>query len=138
MSNGGAMSGAVACLPALHLRAIAGVTAMVPACANGATMPVLYFHGNSDPVVNYAVAGPVIASWAARDGCDTTPVETRIEPDIQQRTFTGCDAGLSATLYTVEGGGHTWPDGIIDLPQFGKTTRTINATNLILDFFSTR
>jgi len=136
MSNGGAMSGAVACLPELHLRAIAGVTAMVPACANGTTMPVLYFHGNADPVVSYAVAGPVIASWAARDGCDATPVETRIEPDIQKRTFTGCDAGESATLYTVEGGGHTWPDGIIDLPQFGNTTRTIDATDLILDFFA--
>ena len=73
MSNGGAMSGAVACLPELHLRAIAGVTAMLPACDNGTKMPVLYFHGNADPVVNYAVAGPVIASWAARDGCDATP-----------------------------------------------------------------
>ena len=136
MSNGGAMSGAVACLPELHLKAIAGVTAMVPACANGTTMPVLYFHGNEDPIVNYGLAGPIIASWAARDGCDATPVETRIEPDIQKRTFTACAPGMSATLYTVEGGGHTWPDGIIDLPQFGATTRTINATNLIIDFFA--
>jgi polyhydroxybutyrate depolymerase len=136
MSNGGAMSGAVACLPELHLEAIAGVTAMLPACANGTQVPVLYFHGNADPIVNYAVAGPVIASWATRDGCDATPTETRIEPDIQKRTFTGCDAGLSATLYTVEGGGHTWPDGLIDLPQFGNTTRTVDATNLILDFFA--
>jgi len=32
--------------------------------------------------------------------------------------------------------GHTWPDGIIDLPQFGNTTRTIDATDLILDFFA--
>jgi polyhydroxybutyrate depolymerase len=136
MSNGGAMSGAVACLPELHLAAIAGVTAMVPACANGTKMPVLYFHGDADPVVSYAVAGPVIASWASRDGCGSTPTETRIEPDIRKRTFTGCDAGLSATLYTVEGGGHTWPDGLIDLPQFGTTTRTIDATDLILDFFA--
>ena len=86
--------------------------------------------------MNYAVAGPVIASWATRDGCAATPRESRIEPDIQKRTFTGCAAGMSATLYTVEGGGHTWPDGIIDLPQFGATTRTIDATNLILDFFA--
>jgi len=136
MSNGGAMSGAVACLPELHLKAVAGVTAMLPACANGTTMAVLYFHGNADPIVNYAVAGPIIASWAARDGCDATPVETRIQPDIQVRTFVGCDPGLSARLYTIEGGGHTWPDGIVDLPQFGATTHTIDATNLILDFFA--
>jgi polyhydroxybutyrate depolymerase len=138
ISNGGAMSGAVACLPELHLGAIAGVTALVPACADGTKMPVLYFHGNADPIVSYSIAGPVIASWAARDGCDATPTETRIEPDIQKRTFTGCDAGLSATLYTVEGGGHTWPDGLIDLPQFGRTTRTIDATDLILDFFASQ
>jgi polyhydroxybutyrate depolymerase len=136
MSNGGAMSGAVACLPALHLRAIAGVTAMLPACGNGTKMPVLYFHGNADPVVPYTVAGPVIASWAARDGCDETPVESRIEPDIQKRTFVNCDPGLAATLYTIEGGGHTWPDGLIDIPPLGRTTRTINATDLILDFFA--
>ncbi len=136
MSNGGAMSGAIACLPALNLEAIAGVTAMLPACANGTTMSVLYFHGNADPIVPYAVAGPVIASWAARDGCDATPVESRIEPDIQKRTFVNCDDGLAATLYTIEGGGHTWPDGLVDLPQFGGTTRTINATDLILDFFA--
>ena len=135
MSNGGAMSGAVACLPALNLKAIAGVTAMLPACANGTKMPVLYFHGNADPIVGYAVAGPVIASWATRNSCSATPIETRIEPDIQKRTYINCAPGLSATLYTVEGGGHTWPDGIIDLPQFGATTRTINASNLVLDFF---
>ena len=138
MSNGGAMSGAVACVPELHIRAIVGVTAMLPACANGTKMRVLYFHGNADPIVNYGVAGPVIASWAARDGCDATPRETRIEPDIQKRTFVDCDAARSATLYTVEGGGHTWPDGLVDLPQFGGTTHTIDATNLILNFFAAR
>ena len=136
MSNGGAMTGAIVCLPDLKLRAIAGVTAMLPACASGAEMPVLYFHGNADPIVNYGLAGPIIASWAARDGCDTTPTETRIEPDIQIRTFTGCADGLAATLYTIEGGGHTWPGGAVDLPQFGGTTHTISATDLVLDFFA--
>ena len=138
MSNGGAMSGAVACLPGLKLRAVAGVTAMLPACSNGTRMRVLYFHGNADPIVNYSLAGPIIASWATLDGCDTTPSETRIEPDIQVRTYRGCDDHLAATLYTVEGGGHTWPGGAVDLPQFGGTTHTISATDIILDFFSAR
>lgn len=136
MSNGGAFSSAVVCQTDIGFDAFASVTALTPACANGAQSPMLAFHGTADPVVPYSIAGPFTASWATRNGCDATPVETRIEPDIQQRTFVGCDPGLSATLYSVEGGGHTWPDGLVDLPLFGPTTRTIDASDLILDFFA--
>jgi polyhydroxybutyrate depolymerase len=136
MSLGAAFSSAVVCVTDIGFDAFATVTALTPACANGAKLPMVDFHGTTDPVVSYTIAGPFTASWAARNGCDTTPVETRIEPDIQKRTFVNCDPGLSATLYSIEGGGHTWPDGIIDLPQFGKTTRTIDASDLILAFFA--
>jgi polyhydroxybutyrate depolymerase len=136
MSNGAAFSSAVVCQTDIGFDAFASVTALTPACANGAQVPMLAFHGTADPIVSYTIAGPFTASWATRNGCDATPVETRIEPDIQKRTFVGCDPGLSATLYSVEGGGHTWPDGLVDLPQFGATTRTIDASDLILDFFA--
>ena len=33
----------------------------------------------------------------------------RYDPDIQRRTFTGCDTGMLATLVTVEGGGRPGP-----------------------------
>jgi polyhydroxybutyrate depolymerase len=135
-SAGGFMSSAVACLPALHLKAIAGVTGLLSACANGTKVPVLSFHGTADPNVGYAGAETAVQSWASRDGCRPTPGETRIEPDIQKRTYVRCDAGLSVTFYTVEGGGHTWPDGAFDIPGFGPTTHTINASDLILDFFA--
>ena len=70
-------------------------------------------------------------------GADATPVEARIEPDIEQRTFVNCEPGLSATLYSIEGGGHTWPDATTDVgPPFGTTTHTINASDLILTFFA--
>jgi polyhydroxybutyrate depolymerase len=136
MSLGAAFSSAVVCQTAIGFDAFASVTALTGACANGTKLPMLDFHGTADPIVPYSIAGPLTATWAARDGCDATPVETRIEPDIQKRTFVNCDAGLSATLYSIEDGGHTWPDGIVDLPQFGKTTRTISASNLILAFFA--
>ena len=47
-------------------------------------------------------------------------------------------ARLSVVFYTVEGGGHTWPGGLVDLPPavFGATTHTIDASDLILDFFA--
>jgi polyhydroxybutyrate depolymerase len=136
MSNGAAFSSAVVCQTDIGFDAFATVTALTPACTNGVQMPMMAFHGTSDPIVSYSIAGPFTASWATRNGCNPTPVETRIEPDIQKRRFVGCAAGLSATLYSIEGGGHTWPDGVIDLPQFGATTRTINASDLILDFFA--
>lgn len=136
MSNGGAFSSAVVCQTDIGFDAFASVTALTPACTNGAQVPMLAFHGTADPVVPYAIAGPFTASWATANGCDAAPVETRIEPDIQRRTFVGCDTGLSAELYSVEGGGHTWPDGLVDLPVFGPTTRTIDASDLILDFFA--
>jgi polyhydroxybutyrate depolymerase len=136
MSMGGFMSSALACIPELGLRAIAGVTGLLGACANGRPMPVMAFHGTQDPIVAYAVVRDSVTSWAARNRCGATPQLTRIEPDIQVRTYTGCRASLSAIFYTVEGGGHTWPDGLVDLPAFGPTTRTIDATDLILAFFS--
>ncbi len=136
MSMGGFMSSALACIPELGLRAVAGVTGLFGACANGRSMPVMAFHGTSDPIVAYPLVRDAVASWAARNRCAPAPRLTRIEPDIQLRTYTGCAGGLSVTFYTVEGGGHTWPDGLVDLPAFGSTTRTIDATDLILDFFS--
>ena len=37
-------------------------------------------------------------------------------------------------LYTIQGGGHTWP-GSIDVARLGRTTQSINATDLIWEFF---
>jgi polyhydroxybutyrate depolymerase len=135
MSAGGAMSSALACQPAVGLDAIATVTAMLPACGSGAPIPTMSFHGTADPIVSYAPVEAIVGSWAARNGC-TGSEDTRIEPDIRRRAYSGCAPGLSTTLYTVEGGGHTWPDGLVDLPAFGPTTRTIDATDLILELFA--
>lgn len=136
MSLGGAMTSALACRAEMGLDGIATVTAMLPACAPGERpIPTLSFHGTADAIVPYGPVEGVVATWAARNGC-TTPRQFRIEPDIVRHKYRGCDRRSSTVLYTVEGGGHTWPDGLIDLPQFGPTTRTINATDLILDLFA--
>lgn len=136
MSLGGAMTSALACREELGLDAIATVTAMSPACAPGERpMSTISFHGTADPIVPYGPTEGIVATWAERNGC-TTPRQFRIEPDIVKHKYRGCDRRSSTVLYTVEGGGHTWLDGLIDLPQFGPTTRTINATDLILDLFA--
>ncbi len=38
-------------------------------------------------------------------------------------------------LYTIEGGGHTWPGREPPIPFLGKSTRDISANDLIWDFF---
>jgi polyhydroxybutyrate depolymerase len=40
-------------------------------------------------------------------------------------------------LYTIEGGGHTWPGGLQYLPEriIGKTSKDLDANQLIWDFF---
>jgi polyhydroxybutyrate depolymerase len=40
-------------------------------------------------------------------------------------------------LYTVVGGGHTWPGSpvVLSAAAFGPTTRSVSATRLMLGFF---
>ena len=39
-------------------------------------------------------------------------------------------------LYTIEGGGHTWPDGPPVGPRVGRVTRELDATEVIWAFFA--
>ena len=73
LSMGGFMSSALACMPELGLRAVAGVTGLFGACANGRSMPVMAFHGTSDPIVAYPLVRDAVASWAAATGAHRRP-----------------------------------------------------------------
>jgi polyhydroxybutyrate depolymerase len=42
---------------------------------------------------------------------------------------------VSVELYSIAGGGHTWPGADIDLGPADATTQTVDATQLTLDFF---
>lgn len=115
-------------------------------------MPVVAFHGTADVLVPYGEGGDEvvgidefnaslpgaldnIAAWAASADCPAAPTETRVEPDVRVRTHGPCPDGAEVVLYTIEGGGHTWPGS--PLPDsFGqKVTRTISATERSLEFF---
>jgi polyhydroxybutyrate depolymerase len=45
--------------------------------------------------------------------------------------------GTEVILYSVDGGGHTWPGGFQYLPAWliGKTSRDIDANEVIWEFF---
>ena len=56
---------------------------------------------------------------------------------VVRRTWPHCTAGSAVVLYSVIGGGHTWPGSPINLGgAFGATTRHVDATGLMLAFFA--
>jgi len=43
--------------------------------------------------------------------------------------------GRDVVLFTIEGGGHTWPGGPPVGRSVGRVTRDLDATRVMLDFF---
>jgi len=91
------------------------------------------------------VRGPsTIGGWLARNGCDVTPVTSTL-PDVDPGdgstvtvdTWGACAEGVNVVLYSVAGGGHTWPGGFqyLAVATIGRTNRDINASQVMIDFF---
>jgi polyhydroxybutyrate depolymerase len=79
------------------------------------------------------------AAWAQRNGCGPDPADRQIAADVTLRTFS-CPGDGEVELYSIIGGGHTWPGTPTQIypdPLVGPTTTSINATQIIWDFFRT-
>ena len=104
----------------------------------------------------YSLRGPrgdvigiekVAKKWASYDGCRIDPIHIQ-DPDIaddgttvSHYVYSGCKDGREVILYEIIGGGHTWPGAWEPLLRkmkevFGRTSKDINATTLIMDFFN--
>jgi polyhydroxybutyrate depolymerase len=167
MSNGGFMTATVACALADRVAAIAMVGATVPEgfdakCKPSRPMPAMLVLGDRDPLVPYAggqVAGrggennraasgeDSARFWATANGCAPTPAISSLpdtDPDDGTRTtlrkWESCKDGADVWLYTVEGGGHTWPGGwqYFGPRIIGKTARDFDATDAIWSFFKAK
>jgi polyhydroxybutyrate depolymerase len=143
MSNGGGMAERLGCVASDLFAAVAGVAGWYVDAVECDTRPVplVAFHGTMDLVVPYDGTGPLFTPiqawagrWAARNGCGPDPDVDRATVDVTAQTWQGCDA--DTMLYTVEGGNHGWP-GTDDPLGSLVTTDTINATDLIWEFFTT-
>jgi polyhydroxybutyrate depolymerase len=152
ISNGGGMAFALSCRLSDRIAAVGMVAAahLVPFswCANPRAVPMVALHGTADRFTPYhggttwvaPTALPDIptwtASWAGRNRCGPDPVETAVAPDLTRLEYTDCANDAAVVLYTVEGGGHTWPGGQ-PLPEWftGPTNGTIDATRLMWEFF---
>ncbi len=165
ISNGGMFAQRVACELAGKITAVASVAASMPEdfasqCKPTAPISVLMIHGTDDPLVPYnggSLAGstdiggrvwPVadmFRFWAKQDRC-TVQSTTEMLPDrdpsdgtrVRHERYSPCGAGAGVELYTIEGGGHTWPASNQYLPErfIGKTSKDIDGSEVIWQFFA--
>jgi polyhydroxybutyrate depolymerase len=152
MSNGGAMAFALSCKLSDRLAAVgvvAGAHAQSWDCGDSRPVPTVAFHGTADKFAPYQGGSSPIApipfanipDWTAhvarRNQCQGDATETRITASVRRLTYTHCADNGDVILYTIEGGGHTWPGGK-PLPKWiaGPTTNEIDATRLTWAFFA--
>ena len=154
MSNGALMSYRLACELSGRVAGIAPVAGLLSEplaarCSPTRPMPVISFVGTEDTLMPYGGGelsqdrGRVLSAertrawWAERAGCTATP-EGVSEPDrvpedgtsLRRDTHGGCWEGVEVTFYTVEGGGHAWPQDKESEREslVGRTSREIDAS----------
>ena len=151
LSNGGGMSFALSCALSDRIAAVGMVAAAQTLpwrwCTDQRAIPMIAFHGTADPEVPYNGGAswvsprpfPNVPAWTAhfakRNGCAADPVDSIVASDVVRRSYQQCAAPV--VLYTIRGGGHTWPGGM-PLPEWfvGRTARNIDATRLMWEFFT--
>lgn len=152
LSNGGGMSFALSCTLSDRIAAVGmvGAALLLPFswCMDQQPVPMIAFHGTADPAAPYKGGFSWVApqrfqgvraftaSWARRNRCGTDPVDSVVAADVTRLEYTNCAGDAAVVLYTIKGGGHTWPGGQ-PLPEWfvGPTSRSIDATSLMWAFF---
>jgi polyhydroxybutyrate depolymerase len=139
-SNGGGMAFVLSCTLSHRIAAVGTVAAAQELpwswCADSRAVPMITFHGTSDRFVPYDVAPGSAAHWAQRNRCGPRPGEDHIAADVTRLRYEGCAQGASVMLYTIQGGGHSWPGGK-PMPAWfvGATTPNVDATREMWAFF---
>ena len=161
LSEGGMMTLRVGCALGDRIAAIATVGAAMPKtmiCLPSRPVPLVMINGTSDPVVPYGggtehnLELPVISvedsakAWAKIARCTEKPEKSKLLErkkggmETKVDTYTGCQQNAQVVLYSVKGGGNTWPGG----EQYevektvGKTSQDLNANEVIWSFLVKR
>ena len=150
-SNGGAMTFALSCRLSNRIAAVGTVSAAQDQpwswCAGSRPVPLINFHGTADLVpynggkvrmspMPFPSVLTWTADWARRNRCEPNPVESAVASDVSRLEYTNCADGAADVLYTIRGGGHSWPGGK-PMPEWmvGRTSRSIDATSEMWAFF---
>lgn len=171
-SNGAGMAATLACALPGRLAAIAPVSGinLAATCPDLQPVSVVAFHGDADPLVPYEggsaanveLGNPPVESavgeFARAAECQERPESEFLFSDITLWRWKDCRPGVAVELYTVLGGGHTWPGMLnyVDAERLsrlaqsqelvavadldvgaiaGHMTVNIEATEVMLDFF---
>jgi polyhydroxybutyrate depolymerase len=156
ISNGAGMVFGLSCALSDRIAAVGMVAAAQQLpwswCTARRPVPMIAFHGDADPLAPYAGGrlgdpfNPVrlvypavrdfVANWARRNQCATSPVTSMVARDVARMEYPDCTEGATVVLYTLLGGGHSWPGGKPP-PRWrvGATNTSIDATAALWAFF---
>ncbi len=153
-SNGAIMCYRLACELSDRIAAIAPVSGPMemPKCNPSRPVSIMHFHGTQDQYAPFAGG----KGQRSLPGQDFTPVPKTIsfwlralklkeEPSkiLKQGSAVGTfygpgKDGSEVVLWTIEGGGHTWPGGkfgVLGKRVLGEMSADISATELMWEFF---
>lgn len=136
-SNGGIFSNRLACELSDRIAAFGSVAGTMSdavhylpePCDPPAPVPIVFIHGTDDRLVIFNEKSPhgatasaslwsipdTIDYWAGINGCGDSPIISDVPdvPDdgtqVTKEAYGDCQEGAEVVLYTIEGGGHTWP-----------------------------
>jgi polyhydroxybutyrate depolymerase len=162
MSNGGLMAYRLACDSADIITAIATVAAAMPeslmtSCQPTRHISVLMINGTNDPILPWnshqirSVTGAergtrlsvpeTFRAWTKINNIGGAIIQKPVPTTKYDSTWAWMTSAhgfddTDVVLYTVYGGGHTWPGGSQYLPihYIGKTNQTFNAAAIAWEF----
>lgn len=170
-SAGGIFTQKLACEMSNRFTAFATVIATMPkqlssTCNPPRAVPIIMFNGTDDPIVHWGGGEPgnaaraaqllsvkeTVEFWRRKNACSSNPTVTQLpntQPDgtdVVKSQYSGCRNGSQVVLYTIEGGGHTWPGSPVQSTSVqrsrglrasaeNRVSRDIRAQDVIWDFF---
>ncbi len=153
LSNGGGMTFVLSCTLSDRVAAVGmvGAAQFLPWswCTDHRPVPMISFHGTADELVPYEGGTSWVspnrsfpdvsewtANWAGRNRCGPDPALSTVAADVTRREYTDCADGAAVVLFTIQGGGHTWPGGEPLAEWFlGRTSRGVDASRQMWAFF---
>lgn len=155
MSNGAMMSYRLACELGDRIAAIGPVSGVLGVTCSkpGRPVPVIHFHGKADQNspylggrgahsvsgVDFQSALETVRIFVERNGCPEQPTSTRTRGKATELRYSPCRDNAEVVFWSIEDGGHTWPDGDwasrLEGRVVGPINRDISASDIMWQFF---
>lgn len=151
MSNGGMMAYRLACELSDTFSAIASVTGTdgTQQCTPSKPVSILHIHALDDDRVlfnggsgvssnthaDFVSVPNTIKKWVNLNACNTSPQRVLEVKGAYCDVYTHCNNNTQVKLCVTETGGHSWPGGKSVRAKKPASSKAINATDLIWEFY---